>query len=52
MEKTRKVESAKNAELTPKPVQEQDRVSARESIELRITDLSSPAMVAGLARRC
>ncbi|MGW6704164.1 hypothetical protein ACWGDE_04645 [Streptomyces sp. NPDC054956] len=51
MEKAPKTESV-TPELTPKPVQEQDRVSARESIELRVTDLSSPAMVAGLARRC
>ncbi|WP_455402948.1 hypothetical protein [Streptomyces bambusae] len=46
------ITTATPATLTPKPVQSQDRVSARESIELRITDLTSPAMVAGLARRC
>ncbi|GAB1824308.1 hypothetical protein [Herbidospora sp. RD11066] len=29
-----------------------EQVSDRESVELRFTDLSSPDMVAGLARRC
>lgn len=44
--------STQNDELTPQPVQVKDEVSARENIELQITDLNSPAMVAGLARRC
>lgn len=40
------------ADLIPTATPDQDRVSERESIELQFTDLSSPVLVAGLARRC